>query len=295
MLKRAIAPLGYDIVLDDRNSDYNNVLSVCDGRNEIGITQPSFVEWADRKLSVFADHDIPDLRIIAALNLPVWLAAAVDRKAGFSTLRELAAAKYPWRAILPPEHNLIGHYIERIMREHGGITRESIVAWGGADLRPTYQKTAAERAAMTGPNRMQHTTAMQAKNGETNGFFLYINGCSQWARDLTSILDLKFLRFDVDILDAINADWGGTNITLPERLFPGVNEDITAVGWRHHYIYGRADCPDDLALAVLRALEDERILDNAHGFSYSGFRPHLVGKLQLHPASEAYYAKRQPG
>ena len=82
------------------------------------------------------------------------------------------------------------------------------------------------------------------------------------------MLDLRFLRFDEAILDAIIAEWGGTKMTLPARLFNGVDEDMPVVGWRHHYIYGKADVPDELVRAVLQALEDERILDNAHGFSY---------------------------
>ena len=68
---------------------------------------------------------------------------------------------------------------------------------------------------------------------------------------------------------------------------------MPAVGWRHHYIYGKADVPDDLVEAVLKALEDERVLDNSHGFSYSGFRPQLVADLKLHRAAEAYYKKRK--
>jgi len=294
LLKRAIAPLGYDLVLDDRVHDYHNVLSVADGRNVLGITMPSFVDWAERRLGIFAGMDLSELRVIAALNLPVWLAATVDRASGITSLAELARKRYPWRVVLPPPQNQIGVYIERIMREHG-VTRESIVGWGGADLRPTRTRTDAERERerAAGPAVLATHTAELAKSGATNGFFLYVNGCSAWGRDLTVLGDLRFLRFDEAILDAINADWGGTKLTLPARLFPGADEDLPVVGWRHHYIYGKADVPDDLVRAVLTALEDERILDNGHGFSYSALRPHLVADLKLHPASEDYYHQRQ--
>ncbi len=46
LLKKAIAPLGYDIILDEKPSDFRNVLSVADGTNQIGITMPQFVDWA---------------------------------------------------------------------------------------------------------------------------------------------------------------------------------------------------------------------------------------------------------
>ena len=92
--------------------------------------------------------------MIAALNLPVWLAAAVDRAGDLGTLAELAKARYPWKVVFSPPHNLVGVYIERIMREHG-ITRESIVSWGGADLRPTCEPDAEQQAARERSNRDQ--------------------------------------------------------------------------------------------------------------------------------------------
>src|SRR5208282_6582992 len=150
-----------------------------------------------------------------------------------------------------------GEYIEYIMKGHG-ITRESIISWGGADLRPTLQKTPEMRAKLireTGRDEMISVTKDLAKSGDTNGFFLYVNGCSQWGRDLTTLLDLRFITFDEKVLDTINAEWGGTKITLPARLFNGVDQDMPVVGWRHHYIYGAADVPDELVRAVLKALE----------------------------------------
>jgi hypothetical protein len=293
LLKRAIAPYGYDLELNARATDYNNVLSVARGESVLGITMPQFVDWSQRGLDVFASEKIPELRVIAALNLPVWLAAAVDRASGLTSLAELVAARYPWRVVMPDPHNLVAVYIDRILREHGA-TREAIVGWGGADLRPTLRLSPEERARHQGPLVMNHQTARLARSGEANGFFLYVNGNSTWARDLTVLRDLRFLRFEETILDRINAEWGGTTITLPERLFAGVDENLPVVGWRHQYVYGPADVPDDLAIAVLRALEDERILDNAHGFSYAALRPKLVGALELHRAADAWYRAREP-
>jgi TRAP-type uncharacterized transport system substrate-binding protein len=156
-------------------------------------------------------------------------------------------------------------------------------------LRPRRARTNAERERAEGrPAVLATHTAQRARDGAANGFFLYLNGCSAWGRDLTVIGDLRFLTFDEKILDTLNAELGGTKMTLPARLFPGAQEDMPAVGWGRHYIYGKAGVPDDLVVVVLKALEDERILDNAHGFSYSALRPNLVAKLKLHPAGEAY-------
>ncbi len=86
---------------------------------------------------------------------------------------------------------------------------------------------------------MKSRTREYAESGTANGFFLYLNGCSEWARDLTTLRDMRFLPFDEAILDAINADWGATKLTLPARLLNGVDEDITVAGWRQHFhLYG---------------------------------------------------------
>lgn len=288
LLKKSISRLGIELDLDDRSSNHNNVLSVAAGKNVLGITLPQFIDWAQRGLGVYAGTTMPDLRVIAALDLNVWLAAAIDRSTGITSLSELARAKYPWKVVLPAANNLVGVYIDRILTEHG-CSRGDILRWGGADPAPMVQRTAAERERATGVNVMNMQTRALAMSGAADGFFLYINGYSEWARDLTTLRDLRFLRFDERILDAINAEWGGITTTLPARVFPGVDEDLTVVGYRHHYIYGTDGVPDDVARAVLEALEDERILDNPQGFSFSGIRPIMPKGIKLHRVAEDYY------
>jgi hypothetical protein len=290
LLKKSLARLGIDLVLDDRSSNHNNVLSVAAGKNVLGITLPQFIDWAQRGLGVYAGTAMPDLRVIAALDLDVWLAAAIDRSTGITSLAEVAQQRFPWRVVLPAPDNLVGAYIDRILHEHG-CSRANILRWGGSDPPPMKGRTAAERAQATGANVMNMQTRRLATSGEANGFFLYVNGSSEWARDLTVLRDLRFLRFDERILDAINAEWGGITTTLPARVFPGVDEDLTVAGYRHHYIYGTAGVPDDLARAVLQALEDERILDNPQGFSFSGIRPIMPPGIKLHRVAEEYYSR----
>lgn len=290
VLKKAMARIGYDVDVNTSTSNFNNVLSVAKGESLLGITTPQFVDWAQRGLDVYADKQIPELRVVAALNLPLWLAAAVDRSAGLTSLAELGAAKYPWKVVWPGAANIVGVYCERIMREHG-FTMADVVSWGGAEMAPMGRRPPGEVDPMN--NIMIRTnTAKFARSGEANGFFLYINAASRWARDMTVLRDLRFLRFDEAIIDRINGEWGATKMTLPANIFPGADEDMPVAGWRHHYIYGKADVPDAIVAAVLASLEDERELDNAGAISFSGFRPILVPGVQLHRAAEAYYAKR---
>lgn len=291
LLKRAIAPYGVDLVLDDKTNDFNNVLSVARGKNQIGITSPNFLDWSQRKLGIFATEPIPELCVLAAVNLPRWLAAAVDRSTGFTELADIARHRYPWRVVMPGGKNQTGIFIERILSEHG-ITRASIRDWGGTDMRTNRERTAEEEAARVQSSAlsvMGRRTAEIGRNAEANGFFLYITAGSDWARDLTTFLDLRFLRFDQAALDRVTAELGGTTILLPARAFPGVDEDIPVIGWRHQYIYGSPDTPDELVTTILHALEDERVADNAHGITFTALRPLLGTTLQLHCAADAYY------
>jgi TRAP-type uncharacterized transport system substrate-binding protein len=289
VLKKAMARIGYDVDVNTSTSNFNNVLSVAKGESLLGITVPQFVDWAQRGLDVYADKQIPELRVVAALNLPLWLAAAVDRSAGITTLAELGAKKFPWKVVWPGTDNIVGVYCERIMREHG-FTMADVVSWGGAGMAPMGRRPS--READPANNILARTnTAKYARSGEANGFFLYLNSASTWARDMTVLRDLRFLRFDEAIIDRINADWGGSKMTLPANIFPGADEDMPVAGWRHHYIYGKTDVPDEIVTAVLTSLEDERMLDNAGAISFSPFRPELVPGVKLHPAAEAYYAK----
>ena len=184
VLETALARHGYALELNTRTSNVNNVLSVAGGKAVLGITTPQFVEWAQRGLGAFAGLQLPELRVVAVLNLPLMLAAAVDRSSGFTTLADLARARYPWKLVSPGPDNLVGTYVDRIMEEHG-LSRESIVAWGGADLRPHLGRTPEQRAQQTGPNVMHSNTAEYARSGAADGYYLYINGSSDWARDLT--------------------------------------------------------------------------------------------------------------
>jgi TRAP-type uncharacterized transport system substrate-binding protein len=290
VLKKAMARLEYDLEVNTTTSNAKNVLSVASGESLLGITTPQFVDWAQRGLDVYAGKQIPELRVVAALNFPLWLVAAVDRSAGITSLAELGAAKFPWKVVWPGNDNIVGVYCERIMREHG-FTIADVVSWGGAEMVPRGPRPSRE-ADPDNNILARSNTAKYARSGEANGFFLYINAASQGARDMTVLRDLRFLRFDEAIIDRINAEWGATKMTLPANIFPGADEDMPVAGWRHHYIYGKIDVPDEIVNAVLASLEDERALDNAAAISFSGFRPELVPGVKLHRAAAAYYANR---
>jgi hypothetical protein len=87
-------------------------------------------------------------------------------------------------------------------------------------------------------------------------------------------------------------EFGAEILTLPERIFRGVDRDMPTIGWRHQYIYGRDDTDPELVLAILAALERPAFLDNAYGASYTAVEPRLVPGVELHPAARSWYERR---
>lgn len=283
MLRRAMAAKGVDVRLEPTTFDTRNVRAVGSGACELGVTMPPFLDWANSRRGPLADFDGPKLVVIAAINQPVWLAAAVDQASGLSSLRELAERKYPWRPVSHRASEFFSIYVDRILGEHG-IARADLESWGGGILPPT-----SDPAPPSVMPRIEYPPG-------ANGFFLYTSWTVQWARDLTSRNSLRFLRFDEDALDRIVRDLGGQKLRMPQRLYPGVEDDLLAVGWMHHYVYGTVDTDAELVRSVLDALADagDDLLLNAQGHSYTSHRaPELVPRVELHPAAAEHHSRRQ--
>ena len=291
MLQRALAGSGFELELETSTSDHRNVRAVGRGDCAVGVTMPPFVDWANRRFGVLADADLAELLVIAAINQPVWLAAAIERAAGIGELREVAQRKYPWRPVMLPPDQLLGMYVDRLLALHE-LSRDALREWGGGDLGPNLRSVDSDRP--TTPRVMRPQTRQHALSGRTDGFFLYTSWTVQWVRDLTSILELRFVGLEESALDVTIREFGGEKLILPARLFPGADADQPAIGWRHQYVYGTRDTEPDLVVAILRGLEDtaDRLLLNAQGHSYTPIAPALVPGVALHPAAAEYYDSR---
>jgi hypothetical protein len=261
---------------------------------------PCFVDWALRRRGPFADLDVPQLKVIAAVNLQTWLVAAVDREWGFRTLRQLGAARFPWKAIMPPSDQAVTRpYGDRILELHG-FSVADLKSWGGDDPAPYARTLREDDSAGNLPARwlanhletplVRHTQFLSEQR-MANGVFFIVNMNSPWTGGLSVLRNLRFLKMDEDALRTVQAEFGAELLTLPERLFAGVDEDLLTIGWRHHYIYGRDDTDPALIRAILASLEAPEFLDNAMGVSYTAVRPGLVPGVELHPVSEAWYAR----
>jgi hypothetical protein len=302
-LRRVMGGGDYHLEIDWTRHDHLNVRAVAAGECDIGVTMPPLVDWAMRRSGPLSDIVAAELRVIAAVNLPAWLVAAVERKAGFRTLRELGEARFPWKPIMPPADQMIRAWEERILQLHG-FSMADLKSWGGDD--PVYYAGqlmhdateggpgAAWRAGRT-PEPLVSYTQYLARNELVNGAFFVVNLASPWAGSLSLLPDLCFLEIDYQALRTVQRELGAELLVLPDRIFPGVDRDLLTIGWRHQYIYGRHDTDPELVRAILSALERPQLLENAIGVSYTAVQPELVPGVELHPASREWYeATRRP-
>lgn len=302
-LKKVMDGGDYDLEIDWTRYDHLNVRAVAAGECEIGVTMPLFVDWAMRRSGLLSDITPADLRVIAAVNLPTWLVAAVDRTAGFRTLRELGEAKFPWMPIMPPADQLTRGWGERILQLHGFSTAE-LKSWGGDDPLPYSRELRhddpdtglpASWVADRAPEPLISYTQYLARNDLANGLFFIVNLASPWACGLSALRDLRFLEFEHDALQVVRQELGAQLLTLPDRIFPGVDHDMLTMGWYHQYIYGRADTDPELVRATLQALERPLLMENAFGISYTAVEPEIVPGVELHDATREWYQRTRLG
>ncbi|HEY3115183.1 MAG TPA: TAXI family TRAP transporter solute-binding subunit [Chloroflexota bacterium] len=291
VISRALQSSNYEFDLQT-HPDLANGRAVGNNVCEIGVTMATYFDWAALHEVGFAEEKFQNdkFRVIAAVNRPSWMAAGVLRSEGISTVRELSERKFPWKCLAFPNTNGLGMYADELMAGHG-FNRKDVESWGGSWPGP-YPIT--EAWVPPKPDGSPSNAKQVAERGLINGFFHHIYWTSAWARQVTTVLDMKFLKLDESVVDAVAAKYGGQKMILPAKMFPGADEDLLTLGWRHLYVYGTADTDGDLVLAVLRALEQEadRILENYHGLSYTAQMPKLRPGTQMHPAAEQYFRSK---
>jgi len=291
VISRALSSQDYEFDLQT-HADLANARAVGKGQCELGVTMATYFDWAALRLAGFEQETFENdqFRVIAAVNRPSWMAAGVERSAGISTLRDLIERKFPWNCLAFDSSNGLGMYADRLMEAHG-FDRDDVRAWGGSW---PGGFPIAEAHQPPKPDGSPSNAKQVAERGLINGFFHHIYWTSAWARQVTTLLDLKFLQMEESAIDSVIHRYGAEKMILPAKLFPGADEDLVTLGWRHLYVYGTAQTDAELVVGVIRALEGsaERILENYHGLSYTAQMPKLRPGTQMHPAAEEYYRSR---
>ena len=210
------------------------------GPVDFGATGTQLLWWAYQGSNMFAkDPEGPrkQLRLIANIQQPVFLAVAVKEDSGITDLRQIVEKRLPVRIL---ESDIMGDM--PLLMDYFGLTKEKVESFGG-EL----------RTSATPENRKNVDVII--------GWASLVDApeFNMWY-EVTQKNDLKFLRLPDDLLDKLAKQFEYERRDLPLGLLRGVDKPVPTVARTGTAIYGRNDMPDDFAYIVAKALDDHQDL-----------------------------------
>jgi TRAP transporter TAXI family solute receptor len=209
-----------------------------------------------------------NLRLLATIQAPNYLIAAVKSELGVTDLSQLKAKKWPLRAIVGNEgQEVLNHY---------GLTRQAIEAAGGHVGSST---TVAERANFD-------VVVAGGSLGNAPEFNVWY--------EVSQKYNLTYLQLPEDLLDALAAQNDLQRGSIPNGLLRGIDRPIPTVVRTGHVVFGRDDMPEDFAYLVAKALDEHQdLLQWSHlNFSYNVYSVWKAIDVPLHPGAAKYYRER---
>jgi TRAP transporter TAXI family solute receptor len=132
------------------------------------------------------------------------------------------------------------------------------------------------------------------KDGHADGILAVGAASIGWAMDLSNSRAMKILKWDDEMLGALNKQFGFDKGFIPGKTYPGIDEDIVCPADQGEIIVN-AKVPDDVVTAILTALADNadnyaKYHSGLAGFTAKGMAKSLL--LPLHPAALKFYKSR---
>jgi uncharacterized protein len=273
IVERAIGPLGYQVEIDHRGFGPANPRLVAKGEVDLGAYGGDQLGWAyEGKFEFTEDGPLSNLRIIANVHFPAWLAVAVRWETGITDLAQIKERKLPVRIVggNGPQYELVF--------EHYGLSRKMIESWGGKFLRVTGN--ALTWFITNGDYDVIMDATYAANTPEAR----------HWT-EASIRHELRFLPLPDDLVQRICIETGGTPGFIPHQLLRGVVGDVPAVQRQSHAIYGTDALPEDFAYLLTKTLDQKRNLFREVFIPYS-YDPATVAHdygIPLHPGAERYY------
>ncbi len=269
---RVVAGRTYPPPLDPREAAVGTTERV-DAPVDFGVTESGLLAAAyDGRGAYAKDGPYRNLRLIAKIEDPMYLLAAVKKDSSITDVAQIRARHLPVRilASLSTAQAVLDYY---------GLTRQAVESWGGSFL---------DAMAVRGDPDFDviiSDLATPSNNPES----------AYWPR-LSQLHDLRFLDFAPDLLDrlAANEELGLMRVTAKWGLLRGIDRPIPTVARSGEAIFGRADMPDDVAYEVARAIDEHR------GALEWYIRPYFYNSatawknfdVPLHPGAARYYREK---
>jgi TRAP-type uncharacterized transport system substrate-binding protein len=216
------------------------------------------------------DGPRPQLRLLANINSPLYVLAAVKRSTGITDLSQLKDYKGP------PLKIATANDLAEIILPYYGTSMDALKAAGATFVSPT----------MPGPRANADVIILHGNLSNSPEFNIWY--------DESQRQDLLFLQFPDGLLDIMARSSDFERREAPIGLYRGMNAPISTVARTGTAVYGRADMPDSFAYLVAKALDEQQDLFQwtIGEYSYNRYRVAKAGDIPLHPGARRYYRER---
>ncbi len=292
-VKEAMEPLDYEVILcrncnRDRgprvvaNASYPPELDAIDAATgttsrvnapvDFGVTESSFLASAHGGFGRYATEGPYDnLRLIAKIEDPYLLLAAVKAESGITDLAQIADERMPVRI-------LGGGASERVL-DYYGITREAVASWGGSI------DSAMVVGMLEGADADFDVIISELATPANNPESAYWTAFSQRH-------DLHFLELPEELLDEmVEEELGMERVVARWGFLRGVDRPIPTVGRSGEAVFARDDTPEEAAYDVAKAIDEHRgaLKWFIRPYSYDSRSVWKNYDVPLHPGAERYY------
>jgi uncharacterized protein len=240
---------------------------------DFGLTETGMLASAYNGRGEYAkDGPYRNLRLIAKIEDPMYLLAAVKKESGITSLAQIKEKRMPVK-ILASILSSPG------VLEYYGLTKAAVESWGGSTV----------NAMMAPPDigfdLIISDLATQCNNPESD----------YWPR-LSQKYDLRFLDFESELLDklAANKELGLTRVTAKWGLLRGIDRPIPTVARSGQVVFARDDMPENVAYEAAKAIDEHQEALRWYIRPYS-YNPKTVWKnfdVPLHPGAAHYYREK---
>jgi TRAP-type uncharacterized transport system substrate-binding protein len=211
-------------------------------------------------------------RVVAAVQSPLYLLAAVRRDAGITSLAAIKdRAQATW--VYADRHNEVTQQV----LAHYGLTEELLAAKGGGFL----------------PSNSHRELRGAADVIIHHGNLLNTPEQRVWY-EATQLGDLQFMDLDEQLIARMAQRPGYEAATVPAHLLRGIDRRLNTVMRKTHFIYVRDEAPDSFVYTLAKALDEQQHVFHLQAQPFY-YEPKLVartGAIPLHPAAARYYRER---
>lgn len=252
-----------------------NLFRVDSGGMDIGSTTTAMCALAAQKIAPF-DKPLPNLRSLYSTQDKLFYFALVTAETSVNSLKEAIEKKAPLK-LCTIQKGTTTELMWRALFESQKVSWETLESWGGK------------------MNFVAWSDAVSlVKDGHADGILAVGTGQMGWVMELVTARKMKILKWDEELLEVMNQQFGFGRDTIPANNYTGITEAHVCPTDTGSVVIN-ANVPDEVVEAILTALVEREAEYQTHHKALQDFTAQEMGKglqLPLHPAALKFYKDR---